>query len=159
MTTSVETFWQGYLATLPDDHTHQTTTYTAWGFGDGAQMADELGALVVAGTKTATASARQVYQIEGEPLPAVGDLSVILDGRGAPLCLIETTEVTVKPFNEVDPQFAYDEGEGDRSLAFWREAHRQFFSREAAAGGWTFSEDMAVVLERFRVLYRPSTTK
>ncbi len=55
----------------------------------------------------------------------------------------------MKPFNKVDAQFAHDEGEGDRSLAFWRDAHRIFFTREATNGGWTFSEDMCVVLEQY----------
>jgi uncharacterized protein YhfF len=80
MTTVVKRFWRGYLATLPDGHPHHQTSYTAWGFGDGAAMTDELGALVVARTKTATASARNVYDVEGEPLPQIGDLSIILDG-------------------------------------------------------------------------------
>ena len=47
-------------------------------------------------------------------MPQAGDLNIILDGSGAPLCLIETVSVESKPFNTVDAQFAYDEGEGNR---------------------------------------------
>ena len=64
---------------------------------------------------------------EGEPMPAAGDYSVILDGDGAPLCVIQTTEVEIRRFGEVDEEFAWTEGEGDRRLAYWRDGHIQFF--------------------------------
>jgi uncharacterized protein YhfF len=41
------------------------------------------------------------------------------------LCIVETTEVTLRMYNEVDAEFAREEGEGDLSLEYWREAHRQ----------------------------------
>jgi len=145
-------YWQNYLAGLPQDHAHRSADYTAWGFGDSAAMADELGQLVREGKKTATASLLWAYEHDEEPLPQVGDLSVILDGKKQPLCIIETTEIRILPFNTVDAQFAYDEGEGDRSLAYWREVHRHFFSRSCARIGRSFNESMPIVCERFRVV-------
>ena len=71
----------------------------------------------------------------------------MLDGRGEPRCVIETTEVTYRRFNEVDATFAHDEGEGDRSLAYYRDAHRGYFSRLGR-----FSEDMRLMCERFRLV-------
>jgi uncharacterized protein YhfF len=88
-----------------------------------------------------------------ERVPQVGDLSIITNWDGDPLCIIQTTEVEIKPYNAVDPPFAYDEGEGDRSLAFWRAAHWRFFSRECASLGREPAEDMPVVCERFRVVF------
>ncbi|NIP23207.1 MAG: ASCH domain-containing protein, partial [Phycisphaerae bacterium] len=64
-----------------------------------------------------------------------------------------------RPYNEVDAQFAYDEGEGDRSLAYWREAHERFFSRFLPNIGLEFSETMPLVLEQFRVIYPALTTR
>jgi uncharacterized protein YhfF len=116
-------------------------------------MADDLGGLVVRGVKTATCSLYWEYEAGLEVLPEAGGLSIILDGRGDPLCLIETTSVEIKPFNTVDAQFAYDEGEGDRSLEYWRQAHRRFFGRTCADFGRELSEDMPVVCERFKVLF------
>jgi uncharacterized protein YhfF len=29
----------------------------------------------------------------------------------------------IKPYNEVDEHFAFDEGESDRTLEFWRQVH------------------------------------
>lgn len=116
-------------------------------FGDSPEMAGELLALVLAGTKTATASALREYEAEGEPISRVGERRVVLDGQGRPACLIETCEVAIRRLDEVDEAFAHDEGEGARSLAFWRHEHERFFRRHGV-----FSEDMLLVCERFCVI-------
>jgi uncharacterized protein YhfF len=61
----------------------------------------------------------------------------------------------VVPFNEVPERFAYDEGEGDRSLAYWRGAHRKYFSRQRFKNR-AFDERMLLVCERFRVVHVPA---
>lgn len=124
----------------------------AWSFGSDPAQADLLLRLVVEGTKTATASARWDYEHEGEELPAVGNLSILLDGAGHPRALIETTQVDVVPFDEVDSEHARLEGEGDLSLGCWREVHERFFA-ETARHDRGFSRDMPIVCERFRVVY------
>jgi uncharacterized protein YhfF len=149
----VTDYWQTYLDTLPPDSPVRTERYVAEGFGDNAVMADELGSLVVQGIKTATCSALWEWQAEGEPLPEVGLKTIVLNRWDEPWCIIETTEVTIHPFNEVDVAFAYEEGEGDRSLAYWREVHRRFFSRSLPRIGRTFDETMPLVCERFKVIY------
>jgi uncharacterized protein YhfF len=124
----------------------------AWSFGADPALADRLGTLVVKGTKTATSSALWEYEHDRSPLPRVGDLGIVLDGRGAPLCLIETTDVRVRPFDEVPAEFAHAEGEGDRTLATWREAHWEFFSRFLPRIGLEATRGMPLVCERFRVV-------
>ena len=124
----------------------------AWAFGATPEQADELLALVLTGEKTATAGALWDYEAEGEPLPQVGALSIVLDGGAHPRALIVTTEVSVVPFDEVDESHAAAEGESDRSLAAWRRIHEDFFTRYATHERG-FSPDMPVVLERFRLLY------
>jgi uncharacterized protein YhfF len=152
---SFEQFWRSYLDSLPEEHPARGRPMpSAWGFGIGPEMADELGRLVVEGTKTATCSSLWEMEHDGEPVPCPGDPSIILDGRNNPLCIIETTEVEVKPFDSVDDRFAYDEGEGDRSLATWRAVHWRFFSRTLAAIGRAPDGAMPVVCERFRVVWR-----
>lgn len=114
----------------------------SFAFGDGPELADKLLALVLNGVKTATCST------EDEPNTSTpGERWIVLDGRGNPRCVIETLEVTYRRFGEVDPGFAYEEGEGDRSLAYWREAHRSYFGRLGR-----FSEDMMLMCERFRLV-------
>jgi uncharacterized protein YhfF len=153
MNNMIESFWNNFLQSLPESHPVPPEMPEAWGFGDSPEMAEELGRLVVEGTKTATCSAVWEYEAENEPIPQAGELSIVTGGQGEPLCIIETVEVTIKPYNEVDAQFAYKEGEGDRSLAYWREAHFNFFSRSLPQVGREFSETMPLVCERFRVVY------
>jgi uncharacterized protein YhfF len=119
-------------------------TLDTFAFGDSPALADELATLAVAGIKTATCWAA----IEGLKTE-VGKRWVVLDGAGRSVAVIETTELTQRRFDEVDAAFAYDEGEDDRSLASWREAHRQYFTRLAQ-----FAEDMMLWCERFRVVER-----
>ncbi len=150
-------FWQDYLDSLPAERSGSPASYETWFFCDNEESANELGGLVLEGIKTATCSLAWAYEAEGERIPEAGDLSVITNWDGDPLCVIETTEVEIKPFNQVDEQFAYDEGEGDRSLAFWRNAHLSFFSRECDTIGREVDETMPVVCERFRVVFPVDT--
>ena len=125
----------------------------AWSFGATPEVADELAALVREGVKTATASALWDYEVEGESLPEVGELSIVLDGQGDPVALISTTLVEVVPFDEVGEEHARLEGEGDRTLAGWRDVHERFFS-EHKTHDRAFAADMPIVLERFEVIYQ-----
>ncbi len=114
----------------------------SFAFCDSPALADELLDLVMQGIKTATCST------EDEPnTSSPGEQWIVLDGRGNPRCVIESTEVTYRNFGEVDASFAHDEGEGDRSLAWWRDAHRRYFGRLGR-----FSEDMTLMCERFRLV-------
>lgn len=139
----VEAFWRRFVAATGIDG-----PYTAWGFGSSPEMATELGLLARDGPKRATASLQADYG-DVEPLPAAGDLSVILDGDGEPLCVIRTTDVEVRAFGDVDEEFAWTEGEGDRSLAYWRDAHLRFF----AGYGAVVEESSPVVLARFDLVW------
>ncbi len=147
-------FWHAYLDSLPAN-AGRPAGYTAWSFGHDADDADELGDLVKRGVKTATCSLMWTLEAEKNPLPQVGELSIVLDGIGDPLCIIETTELQVKAYQDVDAQFAGDEGEGDRSLAYWREVHWRYFAEECAAIGREPSLDMPLLCERFRVVFNP----
>jgi len=128
-----------------------TGTYEAWAFGEAA---DKLAELVIRGIKTATCSAYDLYGIEGEPVPEAGEYSVILDSKDEAVCIIRTTKVTVIPFNLVSEEHAFKEGEGDRSLEYWREVHESFLSRELASVRLEFNEETKVVCEEFEVVFK-----
>ncbi len=112
----------------------------SFAFGDGPALADELLDLVIRGVKTATCST-------DDQASTPGARWIVLDGGGEPRCVIETTEVTYRRFGEVDAAFALDEGEGDRSLDYWRSAHRNYFGRQGK-----FREDMMLMCERFHLV-------
>ena len=125
----------------------QDADWEAWAFGDDA---DALARLTLEGIKTATSSAYPLYALEGEPLPEAGEYSVILDSREEAACVIRTERVAVVPFRDVGADHARREGEGDRSLAYWRQVHEAFFTEALAQAGLVFDEDMPVVCEEFR---------
>ena len=157
----LDTFWQrakqhlrlnpapGYFGSS----SLEALTPPTWAFGATAEHADELLGLVLDGTKTATSCSLWDLEAEGEPVPQVGAMSIVIDSAGLPRAVLATTEVTVVPFDRVDAEHAYQEGEGDRSLEQWREVHQAFFT-DHALHDRGFSTEMPVVMERFRVLYQ-----
>ena len=142
----VTQFWAEFVAARAIE-----APFTAWHFGadDDPKMQTELAALVVEGPKRATAGVLAEYEAENESLPQVGDYSVILDGAGDPMCIILTTSIEIRAFGEVDEDFAWTEGEGDRTLEWWRRAHSEFF----ASVGVTINEDTQMILERFDLVW------
>lgn len=125
--------------------------YDAWSFGDAC---DELAALVRDGIKTATCSAWGLYEAEGEDLPKEGEYNIILDSDENAVCITKTTNVYVVPFSEVTAEHAFKEGEGDRSLMYWRKVHQTFFTEELKEIDQDFDPSMKVVCEEFEVVYK-----
>ena len=131
-------------------HGLDNTPYEAWAYGGDA---DALAQLTLAGVKTATSSALPLYQLEGEPLPEAGAYSVILDSRNQAVCVIRTERVALVPYRDVTEEHARREGEGDRSLAFWRQVHKAYFTEELARAGMAFRQDLPLVCEEFVKVY------
>lgn len=152
-TNRIDAYWQKYLTGLGPAHPDRAEGYIVDSFGDSPELAEELVALVLAGVKTATCSALWEWQAEGSELPTVGLKTIVLDGKRDPVCILETYEVTILAYEAVDASFAYDEGEGDRSLEYWRQAHWRYFSRTLPRIGKVPSLEMPLVCERFRVVY------
>lgn len=107
---------------------------------------------VLSGKKGATTSLHAAYAHDGEPLPWVGKRSRVRDGRGRPVAIIEVTAVAICPFNSVGADYARIEGAGDGSLSYWRAVHVEYLRAECARLGLPWSDDVAVVLETFRLV-------
>ncbi|PKB91602.1 ASCH domain-containing protein [Ewingella americana] len=118
----------------------------SWPFGDGPEMADELAELVVKGIKTATCCSLSSF-IEGGESPTIGSYSIILNGKGDPVCVIRTIAMRIIRYCDVTEDLAIKEGEGDLSLKDWRESHRAFFIREG-----TYDDRMELVAEEFELV-------
>ncbi|HSC06980.1 MAG TPA: ASCH domain-containing protein [Steroidobacteraceae bacterium] len=152
----VTDFWATYAKAVGG--VDESRFYEVFFFGDSQELADSLVKLVLAGVKRATAGSLWSFEAEGKRLPQPGDLSIVTNWAGTPLCVIETVAVDVVPFSEVTAEFAATEGEGDGSLAVWHEEHRQYFTRECARMGRLFTEDLLVACECFRVVFQPSNS-
>jgi uncharacterized protein YhfF len=148
---SIAEFWEEFCRSNLGVDT--ATPYQAWHFGNTRELADELAALVLAGKKRATASIEYEYLDRPEDAPVKGGYSVVTDFDGHPKCVVRTTELREIPFNEVDADFAFDEGEGDQSLDYWRSVHWDYFSRQCMELSIQPSETMPVICERFELLY------
>ena len=120
-------------------------------FADTPEVQTELAQLVLAGPKRATAGLHD--DPDGDAPTEVGQHDAVLDGDGAPVCIIRTDEVRALPFRERDPAFAWDEGEGDRTLADWTDIHERYFERYLTEAGGTFGEDTLVSFQRISVVW------
>jgi uncharacterized protein YhfF len=148
--TAIEEYWNEFVAYYGNKNIGYTE---AFAFGDNKEMADHLAQLVVEGQKQATTSAYELMAIDKDPLPKVGEYSIILNGNDEPVAVIKTIKVDIMHFNEVTSEYAEIEGEGDKSLEYWRKAHIDFFTREYKQYGKTFNENDKVVCEQFECIY------
>lgn len=137
--------WSFFISTHSQ---YKNTPYTAWQFGAEAGLLAELTAK---GIKTATTSGYDLYEKEKEPLPIEGEFNIILNQDD---CITQTTKVYVVPFRDVTNEHAYKEGEGDRSLDYWRKVHIDFFTKYYTENAVTFNDDSLVVCEEFEVIYQ-----
>ncbi|MFJ4091360.1 ASCH domain-containing protein [Kitasatospora sp. NPDC089913] len=108
----------------------------------------ELNSLVLAGRKTATTGLLAEYAEESEELELPGERLALVDDEGGFVAAIEITGVEVTTFGEVTWEHARAEGEGDASLAEWREGHRGYWSRL----GTPVEDATAVVCLAFRLV-------
>lgn len=151
---SVNEMWENYLNSIGEDTENTDKKYFSWHFCDNEKDAYELAELVKKGIKRATASLHKLYEVDGEKLPEVSDLNIITDWKGIAQCIIKTKKVTVLPFNAVTEEFANTEGEGDKSLKYWRKVHIEAFSRTLIEYKMEFSEELLVVCEEFDLIYK-----
>lgn len=104
-------------------------------------------AAVLSGYKTATTSLLSEYEpVTTELLPMVGQHYLMVGYDDEPVAIVEVTEVRIVPCQEVDLQFARDEGEGFESVAAWLAAHERFWI------GQVITPQTPIVCERFRLV-------
>jgi uncharacterized protein YhfF len=151
---TVETMWRNYLKSIGESVITTDKTYEAWYFCNNEIDANNLADLTKRGIKRATAGLKKSYEVERESLPKEKDLHIITYFDGTAACIIEVTKVEMIPFNEITEENAKVEGEGDGSLAYWREGHLKFFKEEAKAYDFEFRENDLVVFMTFKVIHQ-----
>ena len=123
-------------------------------FCDNQKDADECAQLVLDGVKRATASSLWSYEINNEVLPKEQDIYIVTNWAGMAFCVIQVEKVEVTPFAKISRQFAEIEGEGDKSLEYWRKVHWEYYHRELAGSPYEPTQDMPIVCEYFRVIFK-----
>lgn len=142
-----------YLMRLTQVQQRQVKAISADYFCADEYNANVCAELILKDEKTASCSMAHWYDVEGDPMPEVGDLQVVTKWDGEPVCIIEITSVTKCAYQDITAEFAAAEGEGDKSLSWWRDAHWDFFSKECDELNITPREDMTLVLERFKRVF------
>lgn len=150
---SVKNMWEKYLNSIGESIETTNKTYDSWCFCDNKESADKLADLVCLGIKRGTTSLYELYELENEDIPEEGSYSIVTNWDGIAKCIIKNKKVYILPFKDVDSTLAYIEGEGDKSLEYWRKVHIEFFKRELSNIDKEFNEDMKVVFEEFEVVY------
>ena len=145
----LEDFWDSFL----EEKGLNVGCDSVYRFGRNEEESDRLLKLVLRGKKRAATSSYTGYKVTGEDIPEKGQYCIITDWDGIPRAVVRTTRVTVVPFNEINEEMAQREGE-DKELSAWREKHSLFFVKDGGIKGYTFTEDMPVVYEEFRLEYK-----
>ncbi len=122
------------------------------GYGDSEALSDELRALIRRGKKRAGTGLIWAHEFEDDPIAQAGDIEIVVDHAGVPSIVTRIVSVDVRPYLQVSAEYAAIEGDGDGSLARWREAHWDYFSRECARTGRVADENMMVVFNVFEVI-------
>ena len=147
------TYLNQFLSGLSDAERSKYKSFSADYFCANEKDAKICSDLILSREKTATCSMKYWYESGLESMPIQGHLQVVTDWNGQPTSIIETVEVSECNFLDVSSEFARAEGEGDKSLEWWRKAHWVFFSRECVEQGIKPSQSMQLVLERFEMVY------
>lgn len=134
---------------------HASDPYEVVHFTNAEPLTDERIILIMSGVKRAISGLVWSYEALNNPLPAPGDINVLASWHGTPLCIIETIRTEILPFNQVTPEFAAQEAEGDLSIQHWRQIRWESFSRECAAIGKVPNLSMPILLETFEVMDWP----
>ncbi len=148
-----QAYLEQYLQTLSQQEKGAIPSVSADYYCADEYNANNCAELVRIGQKTASCSMELWYSQQGEVTPQVGHLQVVTNWDGEPVCIIRITDVSTCRYADVSEDFAHAEGEGDRTMAWWRDAHTRFFKAECDELGIEWHEQRLLLLERFEVVY------
>lgn len=152
---AIEALWNTFKDENPAYR--QAETPPCYYFCDNKKDADDCAELVGRGIKQATTHALSWFQTNKEALPAPGDLAIVTDWDGTPRAIIKTTKVEIVQFKDITPEYAAIEGEGDKSLAYWKEVHWSYYARELRDYHVEPTADMELVCEYFETIWPKRT--
>ncbi|QWX83804.1 ASCH domain-containing protein [Cellulophaga sp. HaHaR_3_176] len=149
--TSARNMWGNYL----DKHLEDTFVNApkTIHFYDNEKEANESVNLVLKGIKSANTLALLDLQSRKEALPKIGDFNIITDWNGDAKCIVKTTAVKLKPYFSIDANYAIKEGEGDKSLSYWKTKHWDYYTRNLNKINRTPKESMIVVCQEFEKVF------
>lgn len=146
----ISNFWLDFVSRNPIfKNIHQPKSAY---FSDNEEEANNLSKLVIEGIKTATCGSLQSYINSKMEIPNIGDLWIVTDFYGNPICVTKTVNVFKIKYKDVTQKIAKLEGEGNLSLKYWQKTHWAFFEREFKNYNLKPSLEMILVFDEFIVM-------
>ncbi|MEM9362683.1 MAG: ASCH domain-containing protein [Bacteroidota bacterium] len=148
---SAQKLWNDFLSNKPDLRVMGVPKVIH--FCDNENDANVCSELVDKEIKRASSHSLLGLQLRKEALPKIGDLAIVTDWNGKAKTIIQTTGVRLIPYFAIREEHARMEGEGDKSLEYWKKVHWAYYTRELSEFGRIPRESMIVVFEQFEKLY------
>lgn len=142
-------FWGAFLEATgtPQDTYLNRATFFGDDWEDSCRQMEE----ILYGERQAVSHCVPYYLKTREPLPKVGDHTMVTDFYGNPCLIFRTRDVVIAPISEMPEEIALLEHQGD--LKTWRKKKQAEFQELALRSGFHYSKENPVLMELVEVLY------
>lgn len=149
---SVYSMWDAFIKAKPEykDKSFDDSFY----FCDNETDAQECATLVQQGIKKATSTSVWWFEKFNEAFPEVGNIYIITDWYKIAKAIVKVNQIDRVAFKDITEEYAAIEGEGDKSLKYWRKSHWEYYGREMAEFNDTPTEDMEIICEQFELIWK-----
>lgn len=147
----ISDYWNEFQLQHPDfkDANEPLSYY----FCDTKKEADACAELVIDKIKQASSPSVWWFEKNKEELPKIGDLAIVTNWDNEPKAIIRTKKVELVKFKNITSEYAFIEGEGDKSLAYWKKVHWAYYTNEMKPFGEEPNEEMEIVCEYFETIW------
>lgn len=119
-------------------------------FGDSRESAESACEAILSGRKTLMTYPENGYRTAMKGRPSAGDLNIIVNWAGEPVCVIETVCVNRMLFRDLGAKLAEKDLPGVEN---WQEIKETEFKRELEELSMEFDDQMPVIAEEFRKIW------
>lgn len=146
-----ELIYQDFLKKHPE---YAENDISVESYSDDKELSKEICELILSNEKQATSSLLYWSQNYDVDIAKVNDLEMVIDASGKFYCIVLKTAVKIVAYKDITAEHAFLEGEGDKTLEYYKEAHSHYFYNDLINEDIEFNEDMLVVCEYFKVIYQ-----
>lgn len=119
-----------------------------WYFHNNEKDCDYLFNLVKTKVKTATS----YLYIKKEDLNLTTKYSILTNWDESEEILLKTTKIYKTKFKDITKIHAFKEGEGDKTLSYYKKVHEEFFKKECDKLNIKFDKNTEIVCEEFEIV-------
>ena len=109
--------------------------------------------MVVKKIKQATSPSVWWFEKNNIDIPQIGELAIVTNWDNEPKAIIRTKKVEIVKYKNITALYAFIEGEGDKSLAYWKKVHWDYYTDEMKEFVEYPTEEMEIVCEYFETIW------